>query len=60
MHEQDRLSSVISLVFEDSHYSYSCTCSTCEETRSFLSAEDVLFINHISKTLATTKTEPRK
>jgi hypothetical protein len=54
--EQTRLESIVALVYEDRHYSPSCHCASCVETRTHLEPRDLQFVNHVgtmvSKSLA--------
>lgn len=55
--ERDRLKGVVSLVFENRHYSPNCACEHCKATRENLAAEDLDFVNHLAGVLNGTVSE---
>ncbi len=46
--EQDRLKSIVDLVWSGGHYTHNCPCLQCKTTRLHLDPADLVFVNHIS------------
>jgi hypothetical protein len=51
--EAERLEALISLVFEDRHYSSQCNCISCRQTRDNISPEDLRFVHRVEAIMRT-------